>query len=266
MDKTMQYQDRVLAYRVEGSGAPLVLVHGFAEDGGIWDSQITFLRKKYRLIIPDLPGCGRSAALAGEISIEDAAEAVRAILDAENIRVSVGIGHSMGGYIVLALAEKYPERLKAAGLFHSTAYADSEEKKVMRRKCIEFIRKNGAAAFIRQTTPNLFAATTRAQEPELVEALIDRYLSFDPLSLTGYYEAMIRRPDRTGVLQQFEGPILFVIGEEDQAVPLAASLPQTYLPRLAHIHILKKAGHVGMLEDPARSNQILDSFLTNVYE
>jgi len=266
MDKTIQYEDRVLAYRVEGAGPPLVLLHGFAEDGTIWESQMTYLKNKYTLIIPDLPGCGRSAALDREISIEAAAEALKAILDAENIRECVGIGHSMGGYIILAFAEKYPERLKAAGLFHSTAYADSEEKKATRRKCIDFIHQHGAAAFIRQTTPNLFAASTRAQNPALVEALTERYLSFDPLSLIAYYEAMIRRPDRTEVLRQFAGPFLFVIGEEDQAVPLAASLPQTYLPGLAHIHLLGQAGHLGMLEDPARSNAILDSFLTNVYE
>jgi len=245
------------------STPPLVLLHGFAEDSSIWDRQKEFLQDKYRLIIPDLPGSG-SAPLANDkdsnTSMEGLAAAVKARLDAENIEQCIMVGHSMGGYVTLAFAELYPDRLKALGLFHSTAYADTEEKKAARRKGIEFIKNNGAAPFIRQSTPNLFSEHSRQEHPEWVTDLIQRYGSFDPEALVRYYEAMIRRPDRSHILNNFKGPVLFVIGRQDSAVPLTASLQQCHMPSIAHIHILQDAGHMGMIEDSDRAGHILESF------
>ena len=196
--------------------------------------------------------------------MESLADAVQLLLDRLNIDQCVLISHSMGGYATLAFAEKYPERLKGFGLFHSTAYPDSEEKKAARRKSIEFIRSYGSAAFIRQSVPNLFAESTRSDHPELINDMILRYSGFSPESLISYYEAMIRRPDRTHILAQAKVPVLFVIGEHDQAVSPQQALQQSHLPSLSHIHILTGSGHMGMQEEPTRSNQILQSFLNFV--
>lgn len=282
MDKTIFHQSLTVYYRMEGigqeglsvredpmsqgrlPGPPVLLLHGFAEDNSIWDGQVEYLKKNYRVIIPDLPGSGRSSLLRGETSMENLADFVAAILDGENIRQCVLIGHSMGGYIALAFAEKYPDRLKALGLFHSTAYADSEEKKIARRKGIEFIRKNGSSSFIRQSIPNLFAERSRKEQPGIIAGLIDRYINFNPDSLIYYYNAMIRRPDRTEILKKFTKPILFIIGSQDNAVPLEDSLQQSHMPGLSYIHILENTGHLGMLEDREGSNLILDEFLGQI--
>lgn len=252
---------------------PVVLVHGFAEDSAVWDHQAEALKSSYRLLIPDLRGSGgsrssrgsgRSEALTGPISMESMAEDLRALLDQEGIEQCILIGHSMGGYIALAFAEKYPKRLLALGLFHSTTYPDSEEKKAARRKAIEFIQSNGAAPFIKQSTPNLFSAGTRSERPELVAATVERYSDLSPDSLIAYYEAMIARPDRTGVLTQLDRPVLFVIGAFDQAVSPQHALEQSHIPNLSHIHILENSAHMGMLEETERSNNILHSFLNFV--
>ena len=261
MDKTITRGPHTLFYRDEGSGPPVILLHGFAEDGSIWNKQTEQLKANYRLLIPDLPGSGHSSALTDETSMEKMAEELLLLLDREDLQQCVLIGHSMGGYISLAFAEKYPERLKGLGLFHSTAYADTEEKKSARRKSIEFIRKNGSSAFIRQSTPNLFAPGTRNDHPELINEMIDRYSSFSPDSLVYYYEAMIRRPDRTAVLERAKNPVLFVIGNHDQAVPPQQALQQSHIPTLSHIHILNHSGHAGMLEEPGQSYRILQSYL-----
>lgn len=265
-------------YRVEGQGLPVVLIHGFAEDSRIWDGQVEYLKDHYQVIVPDLPGCGQSALLStlstknsgketttsleeATISIEGLAHLIKQILDAEKIGPCVLIGHSMGGYIALAFAEKYPDRITAMGLFHSTAYADTPEKIAARRKGIEFIRKNGSAPFIRQSIPNLFGESSRKRHETIITTLIDRYAGFDPDSLVSYYEAMIKRPDRTGVLKQFPGPVLLIIGQEDNSVPLEQSLRQSHMAGLAFIHILGKSGHMGMLEESAVSNLFLYDFL-----
>jgi pimeloyl-ACP methyl ester carboxylesterase len=263
VDKTIYIHDGILFYRDIGTGEPVVLLHGFAEDGAVWEAVSQGLSANVRLLIPDLPGSGRSSLL-GVTTIESMAAAVKGMLDREGIERCVLIGHSMGGYIALAFAEAYPERLSAFGFFHSTAYADTEEKKAGRAKSITFIREYGAAPFIRQSTPNLFAAETRESRAGLVEDMIGRYQGFSVDALTAYLEAMMRRPDRVSVLARSAVPVLFIIGEKDQVVLPEQALAQVAVPALSYIHLLPRAGHMGMLEEPAAGAAIIQSFVTFV--
>ena len=263
MQKELQFQNKQIHYWIEGSGKPLMLVHGFAEDHRVWIHQEEYLRKKYQLILPDLPGSGKSALL-NEVSMESMAEVLKAILDKEAIQECTLIGHSMGGYATLAFTEKYSHRLNAFCLFHSTAYPDNEEKKQTRRKAIEFIRKNGVEEFLKSTTPNLFAKSTteegKISRQEMVKKMIEEYKDFDAEALISYYEAMIKRPDRTGVLKSFTKPILFLLGEYDTAVPYQQGLEQSKLARNAEVHTLHLSGHMGMWEEQDKSNDILADF------
>jgi pimeloyl-ACP methyl ester carboxylesterase len=171
------------------------------------------------------------------------------------------IGHSMGGYITLAFAEKYRDHLHAFGLFHSTAFADSEEKKITRKKGIEFIHQHGAFEFLKTTIPNLFSSTFKSQIKNSIDCFIGRLSNFSPAALVSYYEAMMNRPDRTSVLKNSTIPVLFVAGEQDTAVPIEDSLKQCHLPRKTYIYILKQSAHMGMLEEPATTNCLLEKFL-----
>ncbi|HSZ85629.1 MAG TPA: alpha/beta hydrolase [Puia sp.] len=261
MDKIINYESSPVFYRIEGEGFPVVLIHGFAEDGTIWQNQIAYLAKSYKLIIPDLPGSGNSSFNSKLLSIADFADCIKFVLDEEKISTCIIIGHSLGGYITLAFAEKYREKLKAFGLFHSTAYADSEEKKTARKKAIVFIKKYGSGDFIKQSVPNLFAEDFNKKHPEIVNELIERYNNFNPDSLVSYYDAMMKRPDRTQVLKSFKKPVLFIAGEKDNAVPIEHSLQQSYLPELCYFHILMGAAHMGMFETVNLSNEIVNDFL-----
>lgn len=248
-------------YRIEGKGQPVVLVHGFAEDGTVWENQVEYLRNKFQLIIPDLPGSGQSPLNDANWSMEYFAECIRAILDAEKIGDVSMIGHSMGGYITLAFAKAWPERLRSFGLFHSTAFADSEDKKTARRRGIEFIQQNGPAKFLAQSIPNLFSEETRKQQPEMVGKFLARYTNFIGQSLVNYYQCMMVRPDRTDVLNTFTRPVLFILGKHDTAVPYVQGLQQCYLPGLSYIHTLEHSGHMGMWEEPVLSNSFVEAFL-----
>ena len=263
MDKAIELNEGSLFYRDLGSGEPVLLLHGFAEDGAVWEKVAEELGPGLRLLIPDLPGSGRSPLLA-VTTIESMAVAVKEMLDREGIKRCILIGHSMGGYIALAFAEAYPERLSAFGFFHSTAYADTEEKKAGRLKSIAFIREHGAAPFIRQSTPNLFAPETREENPGLVEDMIDRYHGFSVDALIACLDTMMRRPDRVSVLARSGVPVLFIIGEKDQVVLPEQALAQVSVPALSSIHILPKSGHMGMLEEPAAGAAIIQSFVNFV--
>ena len=261
MEKLFPYQNAKIYYRIEGNGRPVVLIHGFAEDGTIWNEQIDYLKKDFLLIIPDIPGSGGSSVISSQSTIDQYADCMKALLEAERITACSVIGHSMGGYITLAFAEKYPTYLKSFGLFHSTAYPDSEEKKSARRKSIEIIRQYGAYPFLQQSIPNLFSDNYKKQNQKTVATLIERYAGLDPKSLISYYEAMIQRPDRISVLKEFKKPILFIIGEQDKAVALEQSLEQSHIPSLSYIHILQDAAHMGMLEATIDCNPFLKNFL-----
>jgi len=253
-------------YRMEGKGQPVVLVHGFSEDGTVWENQVEYLKHKFQLIIPDLPGSGQSSPFdyaQGDAnwSMEYFAECIRAILDQENISTVSMIGHSMGGYITLAFADAWPHRLRSFGLFHSTAYPDSEEKKTARRRGIEFIQQNGATKFLEQSIPNLFSEATKKQQPELVGKILARFSNFIGQSLVNYYQSMMVRPDRTHVLKNFPRPVLFIMGKHDTAVPYEQGLQQCYLPGLSYVHTLEQSGHMGMWEEPDLSNVFIEAFL-----
>jgi pimeloyl-ACP methyl ester carboxylesterase len=268
MNKELLYQNKKIFYRITGSGNPVVLIHGFGEDGAIWKNQIEFLKNKFQLIIPDLPGSGQSEMI-DDMSIEGMAEVIHSIIHEQNIEACPVIGHSMGGYITLALVKKYWNHISAFGLFHSTAYADSEEKKAIRRKGIEFINQHGAFEFLKIATPNLFSPNSilrqaQNQIPNSIEEIIKLGHNFSTAALVSYYEAMMKRPDRTEMLHKATVPVLFIMGKYDNAIPLEDGLQQCHLPEKSYIYILRNSGHMGMLEEKDKCNEILDKFLLEI--
>jgi pimeloyl-ACP methyl ester carboxylesterase len=283
MQKQIQYRQSKIYYEVEGSGMPVMLVHGFGEDGKIWKDQVDFLKNHFKLIIPDLPGSGKSGRI-DDMSMESMAEVLKKILDEETagphpsllttgkrttgeeseMRRSVLIGHSMGGYITLAFADKYKHLLNGFGLFHSTAYADNEEKIATRKKAMEFMNVHGAFEFLKTSIPNLYSNQTKQQNSTLIEDHISHVNYFADAALIDYYQSMIQRTDKTNLLQQLQIPILFILGNHDTAVPMRDGLKLCHLPDLSYIHILEDSGHMGMLEEPDKSNAILFNYLHDI--
>jgi pimeloyl-ACP methyl ester carboxylesterase len=167
----------------------------------------------------------------------------------------------MGGYITLAFAEKYAEKLTQFGLLHSSAIADSAEKKATRLKGIEAMENYGAAPFLKNTIPNLFSRDYKTTHPEMVSSLIAASQQFSTLACQQYYRAMMNRPDRISILKGNPLPILFVIGTEDVAAPLIDLQPQITLPKNPQVHILEGVGHMGMWEATAQMNQFILDFI-----
>jgi pimeloyl-ACP methyl ester carboxylesterase len=270
MQKSISYFQKTISYRVIGKGIPVLLLHGFGEDSHIWDKQIDHLQNHCLLIVPDLAGTGMSEMIRPAdlnktaeqpISMNDYAVLMAAILKAENIETCIMIGHSMGGYITLAFEEIYPKTLIKFGLVHSSALADSDEKKANRLKGIELMELYGAGPFLKNTIPNLFSAAFKKEHANTVSILLDAAPVFNTQACQQYYQAMMLRPDRTPILKSNPKPILFVIGTEDVAAPLADLLPQIKLPIQAHVHILEGVGHMSMWEATDALNRFLLDFI-----
>jgi pimeloyl-ACP methyl ester carboxylesterase len=260
---TIQLGNKSVHYIEAGKGPKVILLHGFAEDHRIWKQPVNFLSNHFRVLVPDLPGYGNSDVIE-DMSISGMADWLQKFIQhiTSNLNASIVlIGHSMGGYITLAYEEKYPASLTGIGLFHSTAFADTEEKKMMRQKSIAFISEHGSYIFLQQSIPNLFAANYRNNHAVMVTEMIENYKDLHPQTLIANYIAMAERVDRTAVLQNFKKPILFIIGREDKAVPFKDSMRLCGMPQLSYIHILGNSAHMGMLEEPEKSCTALLSFL-----
>lgn len=258
--KSFLYNGHKVFYTSVGQGPTVVLVHGFGEGAAIWQRQVAHLQARFRLLVPCLPGTDPSDAI-DDMSMEGLADCLHALLQAEGTGACALIGHSMGGYITLAFAERYPALLKGFGLFHSTAYADSAEKKGVRQKAIATIEKAGAALFLQSTTPNLYSPATKETAPSLIQEHLQSVRHFSGSALVAYYRAMMNRPDRTDLLKKTELPVLFVIGKHDTAVPMKDGLEQCHLPYFSYIHILNRSGHMGMVEEAEESNRLLTEYL-----
>lgn len=258
-------QSKALHYRIAGEGNTLLLVHGFPEDGGLWERAGAELAKHFKVIIPDIPGSGKSDLGNKDISLETIAESLYEILEEERITKVVFAGHSMGGYAALAFAENFPEKLAGLSMVHSTAMADNEEKKETRRKTIKLIEKGGMKPFVQQMIPMLFSKVFLENFPEKMTLQIERGMALKDESMIAYYHAMIARPERTKVLNNAVFPVQYILGIEDNLLPISTMMQQTHLSNVNFVSVFQQCGHMSMLEQPEKLFQELKNFAEYCY-
>ncbi len=255
----IHFKGKKLAYRVQGKGQPLVLLHGLCEDSTIWDEFIKGL-SDFQIIRPDLSGFGESEILPKH-SIDLMAESIKAVLDELNIVKCVMVGHSMGGYVTVSFAKKYPSVLTGIGLFHSHPFEDTGEKKAERQKAIAFVKQNGHIVYVKQLIPKLFAELFATSNEFLINGLIFKASKYPPETIIGAQEAMLNRTDYSDVLKDSKIPVLIIIGKQDKVVPYETSLKMMPLSSIADIHILPKVAHMGMFTAKDKTVKIIRNFV-----
>lgn len=243
---------------------PLVLLHGFCETHHLWDHFLPILEEEFRVLCPDLPGFGNSTSLPADFSLADVAKRLKQGLDQLAVERCIFVGHSLGGYVALALLAHYPEMVAGIGLFHSTAFADSPAKKRSRKHVIDFVEKHGVEVFTTSFVPQLFYHTNRGRLQEQINKVVAEASATPQHSLIGYTHAMKQRPNYLPVLEQYRGSVLYIIGEQDTSVPLEDSLRQLEKLPMAEAYILEEAGHMGMFEQPEKTLQIVRDFARQV--
>lgn len=242
-----------------GSGPAVIFLHGFCEDSSMWDHFLEPFDDQ-RILLVDLPGFGRSPEV-DEVSIAYMAGAVLAVIDHLGLSEVLLIGHSMGGYVALEIARQRRELLTGLGLFHSHPFADSPDRREGRDKAVAFIEENGHELFVKRLLPTLFSSSLGENYKFLIDTLIHRASRSSGPAIKGALKAMRDREDRSETLQEISCPVLFIIGEEDQAVPLELSLKQTHLPSVSDIHILPEVGHMGMFTAKRKCQTIVKEFI-----
>lgn len=249
----------MMKFKDIGEGKAVVLLHGFLENGKMWNDFAEDLSKKYRVIIPDFYGHGATPSIAEAHTMEMQAKGVMEILKHLDISTAAFIGHSMGGYTTLALARDYPEKVEKLCLFFSSTLADSEEKKEQRLKAVETAGED-KENFVRLGIKNLFDQNNLDHLREEIQ-IARAWAQEMPLDgITAALKGMRERKDTTEVLQQAEYPIQIILGEFDGAIDLEEF--QKVLPKKENIKIdILPVGHMGHLEAPTESLRIIEEFL-----
>ena len=240
-----------------GGGKPVILLHGFPMNAAVWSGFAPLLSTDYEVIAPDIPGFGASDLLPSPFSLSDVGDAINLFVEHNNLSGAALIGHSLGGYVALEMVSKRPDLFSALGLFHSTALADTPEKKETRTKVVDFIARNGAEAFTSSFIGPLFADP---QHPS-IETVKEIAAGSPAETVTAYTIAMRDRRDHTATLATLKMPVLFICGEKDGGIPVESIRKQAARCLYPTVRILNGVGHMAMFEEPEGAAKAVHDFL-----
>ncbi|MCU0961962.1 MAG: alpha/beta hydrolase [Pirellulaceae bacterium] len=246
----------------QGTGHPLLLVHGFPLDHTMWRGQMDDLSRDYRVVAPDLRGFGRSDVSCGTVTMECFADDLAALLDALRIDEPVTYcGLSMGGYIAWQFWRRHGQRLSRLILCDTRAVADPPEAVQARQDLAQRIRAEGVEPLVEAMIPKLFGQRTREQHPAVIDATKAVIRATSPEGAAAALLGMARRVDATAWLPDLHVPTLVVCGEDD-VISTVAEMRQiaTALPQ-AQWSLVPACGHMAPLEDAPQVNQLIRAFL-----
>ncbi len=258
--------DARIDVEVAGDGDAVVLLHGFPLTRQIWDAQVRALSQQHRVVAMDLRGMGASSVPDGPYLMESLAGDVAAVLDALGIERATLVGHSLGGYVALAFARMYVERLDRLVLVASRITADTPERATHRFELADDAERSASSArIIAEMLEVTLGATTRRKQPEIAEKFKKIAENNDPRGLAAMLRGMALRDGAEDIAGDLTVPVLVVAGVEDPGMPAqeaeqtAASFPGGALLRL------DASGHVPMLEVPDQLNATLLSWLAQPF-
>jgi len=264
MHKIFLYKNEKICFSDQGKGRAVVLLHGFLGSKELWTGMAVELARSYRVIAIDLPGHGETPCLGYAHSMDLMAKCVKAVLDGLRLKKFVIIGHSMGGYVSLAFADLFPDQLRGLCLFHSSALADSEEKKADRLRAIGVVKAN-KNIYTKNTVRILFAAKNLRYLKEEVAFASKIARQTSKQGIVAALHGMKDRPRRDLILGLVEYPIMMVIGEHDNVLPYKQLLEQSELIKNKTVLFLEHDGHMGFLESPKVCQKALRTFLRKCF-
>lgn len=248
---TVVFNGIELAFDRRGKGTPLVLIHGYPLDHSIWGDVIPLMENDFDLILPDVRGFGKSTTVETPYSMADIAADLAAILDSLGIKKAAFAGHSMGGYVALAFAKAFPDRVSGLSLVSSQAAGDAPERKEGRYKTAADVSEKGVQIVAA-------AMTDKLSPDQHVRYFVRPLIGKQSVSgVTGALKAMAEREDLTSFLASFKLPLVLIHGDADELIPVDRAREIKALVPEAHLVELPGAGHMPMMEQPERTADAL---------
>jgi len=251
------YKNTKISYTDTGKGKAIVLLHGFLENKKMWREYIELFSEKYRVVAIDLLGHGESDCLGYVHKMEDNANAVNAVLENLNIEKATIVGHSMGGYVGLAFAELFPEKIQKLVLLNSTSKEDSEERKQNRTRAIKAVKQN-YVSFVSLAIANLFSENNRTRLAEEIEKVKTEALKTPLQGIIASQEGMKIRKDREELVRKNLFPILFILGKKDPVLNYEESLSQIEDTTAELVSF--EDGHMSQIENKEELKAVLLNF------
>jgi 3-oxoadipate enol-lactonase len=251
-----------LDYSDEGRGMPVVLLHGFANDRLLWRPQVELLRERFRVIAPSLRGFGDSTGADGAaVSMDQYAEDVARLLDHLEVRAAVMCGISLGGYVALAYALRFPSRLRGLVLANTRAGSDSPQGLAAREEMVHTLQARGADGVVEGYGDRPFGPRCPASAKAEIRAMFRRQ---GVPGLTSATRGMAQRPDRVEALGAIRAPTLVIHGSDDQFIPASdAELMHRAIAGSRYVNIAG-AGHLSNVDSPHEFNAALGAFLDSL--
>ncbi|MFV0305296.1 MAG: alpha/beta fold hydrolase [Moheibacter sp.] len=253
----------MLHYKIEGKGNSIVFLHGYLENLKMWSEISKEFVQHYQVVQIDLPGHGKSPCYKEIHTMEFMAEKVVEVLTELHIKEALFVGHSMGGYVTLAMAELFPQKVKAFLLLNSTTLPDSEEKKKQRLKAVEVAQKN-LDTLIKMSVPSLFAEQNLKNLKGEIAFTKELARETPVRGVTAALKGMRLRPNRMNVLHDFQGKRGLVMGKFDKAV--SAEMLKRNIPNHQDLSVWElETGHMSLLESPLETRLIVQEFFQKVF-
>lgn len=264
-----------LNYVDVGEGTPVVFLHPTPLDHGYWRPMVKQLAQ-VRAIVPDFRGHGASELgtnlpVGGFARVPDApvltmgqlAGDVLALLDERSIEKAVFCGCSIGGYVLLELWRRAPERMRALAFVCSKPQADGEAALEKRAENLARVRAEGVSGFLDTMANTLPGASSRARWPELVnEVRVTMTLTAE--AVVAVQAGLARRPDSLPTVATINVPVLAIAGGEDGSVTPADMAAFQGAPGGCEWHLLPDAGHLAAYEQPERVAGIFAEWLAQI--
>jgi pimeloyl-ACP methyl ester carboxylesterase len=249
----------------DGSGDPLLFVHGFPLNHTMWQQQLKVFAESNRVIAPDLRGFGESDAVAGPLSMEQFAEDLNDLLDTLGVEQPICYcGLSMGGYIAWPFLQNYGGRVDSLVLCDTRSAADTAAAADNRRKLAADALENGSKIAAEMMLPKLISSMTLQENPQIAEVLRAMILATEPASIAAALEGMAVRRDATEFLREIQVPTLVVVGADDELTnPAEMRTLADQIPNSVFVEI-PEAGHMSVLENPAAVNEAIGRFLSSL--
>jgi 3-oxoadipate enol-lactonase len=241
-----------------GDGPPLFLFHSLLSDRASFDAIAPTLSRSFRVLIPELPGFGRSPAAAGDFAAvaDRMAEAVR---EASGGKDAIVLGNGYGGFVALQMAVRHP------GIASKLVLADcgaafSEPGREAFRNMASASKAKGLAAITDVAMRRLFAPDFQAAHPDLMQDRRAAFLRTDPEVFQAACAALAAL-DLRSELAKVKVPVLVLVGEHDEATPPPMSHELASLLPNARLHVIPGCAHVPQLQSPELFLDMIGGFL-----
>lgn len=251
------YKNTKISYSDTGKGKAIVLLHGFLENKKMWKDYIILFSENYRVITIDLLGHGESHCLGYVHEMEDNANAVNEVLKYLNIEKAIILGHSMGGYVGLAFAELYPEKIQKLVLLNSTSKEDNAEKKLNRTRAIKAVKQN-YVSFVSLAIANLFSENNRERLANEIEKVKTEALKTPVQGIVASLEGMKIRKDRESLLKRNLFPVLLILGKKDPVLNYDDNISQ--IENTTAELVSFEDGHMSQIENKEDLKKVLSDF------